>query len=368
MTSATGTTKDSGTDNSDKKYEFYPEYCNAVSPTINKWCPLTAQHIHDLSWKVRIDNQKYVFFHLNHPIYWVRIVGVVVAIDSFYSRRIYTIDDSSGACIECCVTLPPPEKTTSAPTTTNTTTATNSNNNNSNSNSNSNPLLPPPPPDPYPGIETGLVVEVKGALTLFRNQPQIDVTKMAHLRSTSAEVAFWGKIRAFREGMLASPWFVDAGTARRLKRENEKDVVRRNRREERERRERQQQQRLVGGRSGGGRVDSKKSSTTATSAYDEERRKRSRRDEANTSRDHTRDPRRQKREGGERRSSRRKTDDDADQEEATSEQPERRSERHREDGKNGWEGKPSLRHKPQRPSKLSEVATYTEGKYDALGL
>ncbi|KAK8085123.1 hypothetical protein PG997_006394 [Apiospora hydei] len=319
MTSATATTKDGGTDNSDKKYEFYPEYCNAVSPTINKWCPLTAQHIYGLSWKVRIDNQKYVFFHLNHPIYWVRIVGVVVAIDSFYSRRIYTIDDSSGACIECCVTLPPPDKT-SAPTASTTTT----------NNNNINPLLPPPPPDPYPGIDTGLVVEIKGSLTLFRNQPQIDVTKMAHLRSTSAEVAFWGKIRAFREGMLASPWFVDAGTVRRLKRENEKDVVRRNRREERERRERQQQQRQSASGRAAGRADSKRGTSTIAAAYDEER-------------------------GGR-------------GEEIVSEQPERRSERHREDGKKGWEGKPSLRHKPHRPSKLSEVATYTEGKYDALGL
>ncbi|KAK8044605.1 hypothetical protein PG993_004629 [Apiospora rasikravindrae] len=315
MSSATGTTKT--TDGDTSKYEFYPEYCNAISPTINKWCPLTAHDIHGLSWKVRIDNQKYVFFHLNHPIHWVRIVGVVVAIDSFYSRRIYTIDDSSGACIECC---------------------------------------------------TGLVVDIKGALTVFRNEPQLVVSKMAHLRSTGAEVAFWGKIRAFREGTLARPWFVDAGTARRLKRENEKDVVRRDRREERERRERQRQrqrQRLVG-RGGGGSRD--KNGSTAATAYDEERRKRSRRDEEATAQDHTRDSRRQKREQGDQRSSRRKVDGDADQEDAGSDQSERVSERHQEDGKKRWEGRPSLRHKPQRPSKLSEVATYTEGKYDALGL
>ncbi|KAK7992783.1 Protein stn1 [Apiospora saccharicola] len=349
MTSATSTTTDNNnSDNS--KYEFYPEYCNAVSPTINKWCPLTAHDICGMSWKVRIENQKYIFFHLNHPIFWVRIVGVVVAIDSFYGRRIYTIDDSSGACIECCVTLPPaPDKP---------------------DNNNPNPLLPPPPPDPYPGIETGLVVDIKGSLTVFRNTPQIAVAKMVHLRSTGAEVAFWGKIRAFRDETLAKPWFVDADTARRLKRENEKDVVRKRRRQEQEKK----QQRLA--YSSGARMDRssshKKDSAAAAAVYDEERRrrKRSRMDEgATTTRDTTKDPRRSKREGEEHRSSsRREAVADAEQEKAILEKSERRSERHRDDGKKGWEGNPSLRHKPHRPSKLSEVATHTEGQYDALGL
>ncbi|KAK8069044.1 hypothetical protein PG994_005660 [Apiospora phragmitis] len=281
-------------------------------------------------------DQKYIFFHLNHPIYWVRIVGVVVAIDSFYSRRIYTIDDSSGTCIECCVTVPAPDKNTEP-----TTTTTSKNNNN-------NALLPPPPPDPYPGIETGLVVDIKGYLTVFRNAPQIAVAKMAHLRSTGAEVAFWGKVRAFRQDPLGSPWVVDASTARRLKRANEKDVVGKQRREEQKKREqRQRQQQLVGGRSGGERrtVDNKKGSSTAAHD-DEERRKRSRRDEGATT-DQAKDSRRQRREG-ERRNSRRKAEsDDAEQKKAIP---------------------VSLRHKPHRPSKLSEVATYTEGQYDALGL
>ncbi|KAK8018732.1 hypothetical protein PG991_007922 [Apiospora marii] len=334
MTSATATTTDnnnSSSSSSSSKYEFYPEYCNAVSPPSASGA-----------------QQKYIFFHLNHPISWVRIVGVVVAIDSFYSRRIYTIDDSSGACIECCVTLPAPDKKSTSETATTTST------------SNNNSLLPPPPPDPYPTIETGLVVDIKGSLTVFRNAPQIAVTKMAHLRSTGAEVAFWGKVRAFRDGTLARPWFVDAGTARRLKRENEKDVVRRRRRQEQERK----QQRLAGGGTG---TDSR--GTKDAAAYDDERRrKRSRRDEEATTRDPTRDPRRQKREGEHRSSSRRKAEADLEREKAILEKSERRSERHRDDGKNGWEGNPSLRHKPHRPSKLSEVATYTEGQYDALGL
>ena len=236
---------------------------------------------------------------------------------------------------------------------------------------NNNALLPPPPPDPYPGIETGLVVDIKGALTVFRNTPQIAVAKMVHLRSTSAEVAFWAKIRAFRDETLARPWFVDADTARRLKRENEKDVVRKRRRQEQERK----QQRLgAGGGGRGARMDSEsgsgsKKGSARTATYDEDdRRKRSRKDEDATTRDSARGSRRQKREGQHRSSSRRKAEAGAEQDEAILEKSERRSERHRKDSKEGWEGNPSLRHKPHRPSKLSEVATYTEGQYDALGL
>ncbi|KAK7975579.1 hypothetical protein PG989_014042 [Apiospora arundinis] len=229
MTSVTPTTTNNDDNKSGAgagaKYEFYPTYCNAVSPTLRTWCPLTAHDIFGLQWKVTVENQKYMFFHLNHPISWVRIVGVVVAIDSFYSRRIYTIDDSSGACIECCVTLPTPDKNdnknNSKDATTTTSKATMSRQQDGN--------LPTTPPsaaaDPYPNIETGLVVDIKGVLTVFRNEPQIGVVKMAHVRSTNAEVAFWAKIRTFRAETLARPWAVDAAMVRRLKRHNEKEVA-----------------------------------------------------------------------------------------------------------------------------------------------
>ncbi|KAK8120657.1 hypothetical protein PG999_004777 [Apiospora kogelbergensis] len=332
MTSVATTTDDGKESGGAAKYEFYPIYCNAVSPTLRTWCPLTAHDIFGLQWKVTVESQKYMFFYLNHPISWARIVGVVVAIDSFYGRRIYTIDDSSGACIECCVALPTPDKTDKTAATS-----------------------AAPPPDPYPDIETGIVVDVKGVLAVFRNEPQIGVVKMARVRSTNAEVAFWGKTRTFREGTLAEPWFVDAAMVRRLKRHNEKDAANKNNSKQ--------------DSSGRGREAADNS---------RERRSRSRRDEG-AAKSHTtmRDsPRRHRREegGGEHQGSRRRKAvgaDDAGQEEAIAGQQteEQRSKRYREDGdKRQWEGNPSLRHKPHRPSKLSNVATYIEGQYDALGL
>lgn len=41
-----------------------------------------------------------LFFYLNHPIQWIRLVGVIVALDIFPTRWIMILDDSSGATIE----------------------------------------------------------------------------------------------------------------------------------------------------------------------------------------------------------------------------------------------------------------------------
>ncbi|KAK6840543.1 hypothetical protein PG995_016297 [Apiospora arundinis] len=377
MTSVTPTTTNNNDDNKSAgagaKYEFYPTYCNAVSPTLRTWCPLTAHDIFGLQWKVAVENQKYMFFHLNHPISWVRIVGVVVAIDSFYSRRIYTIDDSSGACIECCVTLPTPDKNDNKNNSKDATTTTTSKATMSRQQDNDDPLTTPAAAaaDPYPNIETGLVVDIKGVLTVFRNEPQIGVVKMAHVRSTNAEVAFWAKIRAFRAETLARPWVVDAAMVRRLKRHNEKEAADSKTRNKRD--GSSSSSRSRSSRSRGEAVDddggSSSKRSSRSSRTDEERVAR----EHTTSRESSRRHRRED-EGGHRSSRRRKADggDDAEQqEEAAADQQteQQRSKRRREDtSKKQWEGNPSLRHKPHRPSKLSEVATYTEGQYDALGL
>ncbi|KAI1496690.1 hypothetical protein F5X99DRAFT_399648 [Biscogniauxia marginata] len=186
---------------------FYPSYCFHLSPTINKWCPLRATDIIGLESRPGFEAQD-VFFHLNHPIRWVRIAGVVVAIDELYGRRIYTIDDSTGACIECCLKIPTPArakpqgdpsgeassgatKTTAADGTT----------------ENPTPI--------HPDVDIGTVVEVRGSITIFRAQKQIKVLKLLRIRSTSQEVQFWNKIRDFRRDVLSRPWALEKKEVRR---------------------------------------------------------------------------------------------------------------------------------------------------------
>ncbi|KAI1472876.1 uncharacterized protein F4812DRAFT_410724 [Daldinia caldariorum] len=178
---------------------FYPAYCFHLSPTINKWCPLRAIDIHGLEGRPGFEGDN-VFFSLNHPIRWVRIVGVVVAIDQYYSYRNYTVDDSTGACIECSITTPKPADSRLG-------------------NDAENPV-----PDPYSEIDVGTVIEVKGSTHVFRGQKQIKVQKLQRVMSTSQEVQFWNKIRDFRKDVLSKPWALERKEVRRCKKQYMADV------------------------------------------------------------------------------------------------------------------------------------------------
>ncbi|KAI1416527.1 hypothetical protein F5Y13DRAFT_154130 [Hypoxylon sp. FL1857] len=188
---------------------YYPAYCFYLSPTINRWCPLRATDIHGLECRPGFEADD-VFFSLNHPIRWVRIVGVVVAIDEFYGHRVYTVDDSTGRCIECSKDIPKPidsgqqdgagsEPTKDTPT-------------------------PAPEPDPLSDIDVGMTVEVKGSTKLFRGQKQIKIQKLQRIRSTNQEVQFWNKIRDFREEVLGRPWVLEKKEIRRCKKQHMADV------------------------------------------------------------------------------------------------------------------------------------------------
>jgi hypothetical protein len=148
------------------------------------------------------------FFHFNHPIRWVRVVGLVVAIDSFYGCRVYTIDDSTGVCIECTVSLPPPVQSSDDKA-----------GNGLEQAGGAGQIT-----EPYPGIDVGMVVDVKGNLKLFRDQRQIKIQKMQLVRSTNQEVAFWNKIKAFNSEVLSRPWILDRKVVRRLEKENRADA------------------------------------------------------------------------------------------------------------------------------------------------
>ncbi|KAI2610105.1 uncharacterized protein GGS25DRAFT_487464 [Hypoxylon fragiforme] len=180
---------------------YYPAYCFHLSPTIDKWCPLRATDIHGLERRPEFQADN-VLFYLNHPIRWVRIVGVVVAIDDYYSNRVYTVDDSSGECIECSTSLPKPDpgltKTSADGETANATASI---------------------PGAHSDIDVGMVVDVKGSTNLYRDQKQIKIHKMQRIRSTEYEVQFWKKIRDFRKDVISRPWILENREVRRCKKE-----------------------------------------------------------------------------------------------------------------------------------------------------
>lgn len=137
---------------------------------------------------------------------------MVVAVDEYPGRRVYTVDDSSGVCIECLVEvpkLPPPagvttSRSSSKDGSTTTTTA-------------ADTISQVPE-----GVDVGTIVDIKGELALFRDHKQVKILKTTILGSTEQEVAFWEKLRSFRRDVLEKPWELTQKQVRRCRKDEER--------------------------------------------------------------------------------------------------------------------------------------------------
>lgn len=159
------------------------------------------------------------FHHRNLPIKWARIVGAVVAIDDFYGRRVYTIDDSSGVCIECNVSVKIVRPTGAA---------------------NTYSLAPPKMEFEVPeceAVDVGHIVDIKGLLSTFREEMTIQIQKINALRATEEEVVLWERRIVFERDVLGQPWVLTAKQIDRCRRTAEQDADKEKRREEKARRQ-----------------------------------------------------------------------------------------------------------------------------------
>lgn len=131
----------------------------------------------------------------------------MVAIDEYHGRRIYTVDDSTGECIECSLDVPKPAHGARQNI------------------GNGNAAVARPAEDaPHSDIDVGMVIDVKGSTKLFRDQKQINIQKLQRVRSTNQEVQFWNKIRDFRRDVLGQPWALERREVRRCKKQYLADV------------------------------------------------------------------------------------------------------------------------------------------------
>ncbi|KAH6843017.1 hypothetical protein B0I37DRAFT_209846 [Chaetomium sp. MPI-CAGE-AT-0009] len=190
------------------KPELYPQYCFHLSPTINRWCHFRITDIWALRSHPGFRGQD-VYFHLNHPIKWVRISGVVVAVDEHEKMHIYTIDDGSGATLECLVNVAP----RAGPGMATATTATKSDSKPDKA-PHSLPIVDAP-------IDVGHVLDIKGSVGMYRDNKQIRAEKVVHLRSTEQEVIFWEKVTQLKTDVLSKPWVLDRREVRKCRKEEE---------------------------------------------------------------------------------------------------------------------------------------------------
>lgn len=178
------------------------------------------------SWlKFTLLKVEHFFFYKNLPIKWVRIVGIVVAVEQFANRRLYTIDDSSGRNIVALTASPVSAESKNESI---------SYELQANKEARAAELQQA---DPYADIDVGTIVDVKGGLSSFRDERQINVEKMVIVQSTAQEVVLWEKRTKFRREILDVPWLLRDKDIRRCRREVERSEAEKERKRMREKKQ-----------------------------------------------------------------------------------------------------------------------------------
>jgi len=174
----------------------------------------------------------------------VRVTGVIVAIDEFFARRIFTIDDSSGMCIECTCPAPPsPGPAIPA----HLDKASDPNRMTSTSALKADIRKPAKPEElptptvetpwvPWQDIDVGAVVKIKGKPSSFREMKQVEIIKVEVMRSTEQEVRCWNEVLSFRKDVLRIPWVVSREAEEKCRRRAEKEQYQRSSRKDGRRR------------------------------------------------------------------------------------------------------------------------------------
>ncbi|KAI9678859.1 MAG: hypothetical protein M1817_005919 [Caeruleum heppii] len=204
--------------------EIYPAYCHALSPTFNTWVKLTAADVHSLDEVDGFEGQN-IYFHLNHPIRYVRLVGVLITFEAWERRWQMILDDSSGSTIEVVCPKPPPPPPPAVA-------------------SHRRTRQPPSPTPPdLSDIDLGSVVKVKGEIGQFRGVRQILLKRINIIRETNEEAQCWRQLSAFRADVLSTPWSLSpeevTAQAEEMRKQQRRKAERARRRLEHEQRRRQ---------------------------------------------------------------------------------------------------------------------------------
>jgi hypothetical protein len=152
---------------------------------------------------------QHLYFYLNHPIRYVCVVGVVVAIDDINIwYTVLTIDDGSGANIEVkIVRIPPPEKnaTYSSPET---------------QIENVRIISQLGVFEVMVGnqaLDIGSVIKAKCTISEFRGVKQLEIKRVWVINTTNEELQAWAEVATFKRDVLSKPWHLSTVEARKIK-------------------------------------------------------------------------------------------------------------------------------------------------------
>ncbi|KAF9700193.1 hypothetical protein EKO04_001444 [Ascochyta lentis] len=191
-----------------RPYRLYPAYCFQASPTYDAWVKLTAADVRTLRSEPDFQGQN-IYFILNHPIRFIRIVGVVVAIDDINPRySAVTLDDGSGATVELKIVRTTPGEQSSKPSSSNTTVK--------NLDVVSQFGVFEIMVDRC-RIDIGTVLKAKGTISEFRGVKQLELKRVQIVSSTEEEVQAWAETAAFKAETLSVPWRVTSAQHSEIK-------------------------------------------------------------------------------------------------------------------------------------------------------
>ncbi len=160
-----------------------------------------------------------IFFYLNHPIRFVRIVAPIVAIDDISSAlTLLTLDDGSGATVDVKITRVVPPKPNPNQNTPDIITDSTDNSLTTVHNLTviSQPGIFTLLVDGTHALDIGTVIKVKCTISTFRYTRQLDLHRISIVRDTDAEVAAWAELAQFRRNVLLRPWHLRTEEMRRL--------------------------------------------------------------------------------------------------------------------------------------------------------
>ncbi|KAI4239337.1 MAG: hypothetical protein L6R40_005552 [Gallowayella cf. fulva] len=148
-----------------------------------------------------------IYFFVNHPIQWVRLVGVIVAFDLYPNRITMTLDDSSGFTIEIFCKK---DRTFITPR------IDSSVGNHGVITLNKKPAqkddehvcITSEGKVNLESFHVGSVVKIKGGISEFRGEKQVTLERISLVRTTNDEAALWAENAAFHRDILTRPWIV----------------------------------------------------------------------------------------------------------------------------------------------------------------
>ncbi|KAF2193449.1 hypothetical protein K469DRAFT_550151 [Zopfia rhizophila CBS 207.26] len=202
------------THQSAQKYRLYPAYCFRASPTYNAWVKLTAADVQALRSEPDFQAQR-IYFHLNYPIRYVRLVGVVVAVDDINLKyTVLTIDDGSGATIEIKIIRLTPDIYNAVESPSNTTV------------DNVNIIVQRGVFEvtvDHHMLNIGTVIKAKCTISEFRGQKQLELKRAWIVSTTNEEAQAWAETAAFKREILSVPWHISSSEHKRIKKEMKVD-------------------------------------------------------------------------------------------------------------------------------------------------